>query len=65
MLEENDLNRIPPDFEKAKKHKRASKVFDIEKARIKLGDSSENFCECCGEPLYVAGTDYSLCIDTD
>ena len=59
------MDTIPPNFEKAKKHKRASKVFDIKKARDKLGDKPENYCECCGDPVFVAGTDYKLCIEPE
>ena len=35
-------------------------MFDIKKAREKLGDSPDNFCECCGEPIYAADTEYWL-----
>lgn len=59
------MDTIPPKFEKAKKHKRASKVFDIKKAKDKLGDKPENYCECCGDPVFAAGTDYKLCIEPE
>ena len=33
-------------------------MFDIKKAREKLGDSPDNFCECCGEPIYAVSVKF-------
>jgi hypothetical protein len=35
-------------------------VFDIKKAREILKESPDNFCECCGNPVYARDTEYSM-----
>lgn len=53
ILEEtsqNDpLNKVPPDFFKAKKHGKANLIYDYTKIKINWDDPN-TFCECCNMP---------------
>lgn len=60
---EDPLDKCPPDFEFAKKHREANRVKDLHARKIADKDINykKMYCSCCGLPTKQAAPELSIC----
>ena len=62
---EEMLDRVPPDFKKAKMHGEASLIKNFFKQHEDVDETEEGLiCECCGMPTFKLVPKYSICTTT-
>lgn len=61
---EDMLDRVPPDFDLAKRHGEASKIKNFYDPHDVKGTEEGLVCECCGMPTFKMVPKYGMCSNT-